>query len=115
MLSPGFKDKPLSRMEVDCACTTGGAFAFSVQRKSPAFAGPKEIFAARRLVASQLIREYIYLYGAVSPKDGTCIYLIMPTSNTACFQAFLNLVARKFAGQDILLVLDGAPKLRARR
>jgi hypothetical protein len=33
-------------------------------------------------VALQLIREYIYLYGAVSPKDGTCIYLIMPTSNT---------------------------------
>ncbi|HZD09185.1 MAG TPA: IS630 family transposase [Candidatus Limnocylindrales bacterium] len=63
-------------------------------------------------VASQLIREYIYLYGAVSPKDGTCIYLIMPTSNTACFQAFLNLVARKFAGQDILLVLDGAPNHR---
>src|SRR6516165_4560604 len=31
-------------------------------------------------VAVQLIREYIYLYGAVSPKDGTCVYLIMPTS-----------------------------------
>ena len=40
------------------------------------------------------------------------IYLIMPISNTACFQAFLNLVARKFAGQDILLVLDGAPNHR---
>src|SRR5947208_193875 len=63
-------------------------------------------------VAAQLIREYIYLYGAVSPKDGTCIYLIMPTSNTACFQAFLNLVARKFAGQDVLLVIDGAPNHR---
>ena len=63
-------------------------------------------------VASQLIREYIYLYGAVSPKDGTCIYLIMPTSNTACFQAFLNVLARKFARQDILLVLDGAPDHR---
>jgi transposase len=62
-------------------------------------------------VASQLIREYIYLYGAVSPKDGTCIYLIMPTSNTACFQAFLNLAAQ-CAGQDILLVLDGAPNHR---
>ena len=61
---------------------------------------------------SQLIREYIYLYGAVSPKDGTCIYLIMPTSNTACFQAFLNVLARKFARQDILLVLDGAPNHR---
>jgi hypothetical protein len=37
-------------------------------------------------VAAQLIREYIYLYGAVSPKDGICVYLIMPTSNTECRQ-----------------------------
>ena len=37
----------------------------------------------RPAVAAQLIRQYIYLYGAVSPKDGTCVYLIMPTSNTA--------------------------------
>ncbi len=64
-------------------------------------------------VAAQLIREYIYLYGAVAPKDGTCVYLIMPTSNTACFQAFLDVLARKFARQDILLVLDGAPNHRS--
>ncbi len=63
-------------------------------------------------VASQLIREYIYLYGAVAPKDGTCVYLIMPTSNTACFQAFLDVLSRRFARQDILLVLDGAPNHR---
>ena len=63
-------------------------------------------------VAAQLIPEYIYLYGAVSPKDGTCVYLIMPTSNTACFQAFLHMLARRFARQDILLVLDGAPNHR---
>src|SRR5262245_40427675 len=63
-------------------------------------------------VAAQLIREYIYLYGAVSPKDGICVYLIMPTPNTACFQIFLNVLARKFARQDILLVLDGAPNHR---
>jgi transposase len=65
-------------------------------------------------VAAQLIREYIYLYGAVAPKDGTCVYLIMPTSNTACFQAFLDVLARKFARQDILRVLDGAPNHRSR-
>ena len=64
-------------------------------------------------VASQLIREYIYLYGAVAPKDGTCVYLIMPTSNTACFEAFLDVLSRKFARQDILLVLDGAPNHRS--
>ncbi|MGC2221893.1 MAG: hypothetical protein WA624_05770 [Methylocella sp.] len=38
----------------------------------------------RAEVASGLIREYIYLRGEVSPKDGTRVYLIMPTSNTAC-------------------------------
>src|SRR5213596_3301433 len=64
-------------------------------------------------VAAQLIREYIYLYGAVSPKDGTCVYLIMPTSNTECFQVFLEVLARRFARHDILLVLDGAPIIAA--
>ena len=64
-------------------------------------------------VASQLIREYIYLYGAVSPKDGTCVYLIMPKSDTACFQAFLTALSRKFPKQDILLVLDGASNHRS--
>jgi len=67
----------------------------------------------RPQVASQLIREYIYLYGAVAPKDGTCVYLIMPTSNTACFQAFLDALSRRFARQQILLVLDGAPNHRS--
>jgi transposase len=64
-------------------------------------------------VASQLIREYIYLYGAVSPKDGSCVYLIMPRSDTASFQVFLRALSRKFARQDILLVLDGAPNHRS--
>jgi hypothetical protein len=69
----------------------------------------------RPQVASQLIREYIYLYGAVCPKDGTCVYLIMPTSNTACFQSFRNVPSQRFARQDdILLVLDGAPNHRCR-
>ena len=36
----------------------------------------------------------------------------MPTSNTASFQAFLQVLARRFARQDILLVLDGAPNHR---
>jgi transposase len=36
----------------------------------------------------------------------------MPISNTASFQAFLDVLARRFAWQDILLVLDGAPNHR---
>jgi DDE superfamily endonuclease len=60
-------------------------------------------------VAAQLIREYIYLYGAVCPKDGRCVYLIMPASDTACFQIYLDVLSRKYSRQHILLVLDGAP------
>src|SRR3984893_6174704 len=58
-------------------------------------------------VAAQLIREYIYLYGAVCPKDGKCVYLIMPASDTACFQIYLDVLSRKYRRQHILLVLDG--------
>ena len=60
-------------------------------------------------VASQLIREYTYLYGAVCPKDGTCTFLIMPASDTECFQIFLNTLAKRFSRQHILLIVDGAP------
>jgi len=77
---------------------------------------PRPCWAPRRIrpqVASQLIREYIYLYGAVCQKDGTCVYLIMPTSDTACFQIFLDALSQRFVRQDILLVLDGAPNHRS--
>ena len=62
----------------------------------------------RPQVASQLIREYVYLYGAVSPKDGTCVYLIMPAPDTECFQIFLKTLAKKYRRQLILLFVDGA-------
>jgi transposase len=62
----------------------------------------------RPQVASQLVREFVYLYGAVSPKDGTCVYLIMPAPDTACFQIFLETLARKYRWQFILLFVDGA-------
>ena len=79
-----------------------------MNRPRPCWA-PKSV---RPQVAAQLIRDYIYLYGAVCPKDGTCVYLIMPTSDTACFQAFLDVLSRKYRKQHILLVLDGAPNHR---
>jgi transposase len=62
----------------------------------------------RPQVASQLIREYVYLYGAVSPKDGTCVYLILPAPDTQCFQIFLDTLAKKYLRQLILLFVDGA-------
>ena len=59
-------------------------------------------------VACQLIREFTYLYGAVCPKDGTCVFLILPAADTECFQIFLNTLAKKYSRSHILLFVDGA-------
>jgi transposase len=59
-------------------------------------------------VAAQLIREYIYLYGAVCPTDGSCAFLILPAADTECFQIFLDNLSKKFRRWHILLVVDGA-------
>src|SRR5262245_42514404 len=64
-------------------------------------------------VASQLIREYVYLYGAVSPKNGTCVYLILPAPDTECFQIFLDTLAKKYSREFILLFVDGAGNHRS--
>ena len=64
-------------------------------------------------VAAQLVREYVYLYGAVSPKDGTCVFLVMPAPDTECFQIFLNTVAKTYSKDLILLVTDGAGNHRS--
>jgi transposase len=76
-----------------------------INRPRPCWA-PKGV---RPGVAAQLIREYTYLYGAVCPEDGTCVFLIMPASDTECFQIFLDTLAKKYPRQHILLILDGAP------
>jgi transposase len=63
----------------------------------------------RPAVASQLIREFIYLYEAVSPMDDACAFLILPAADTECFQIFLDTLGKRFSRQHILLILDGAP------
>lgn len=54
------------------------------------------------------IREYQYLYGAVSPMDGELFTLVMPYSNTECMNVFLQQLAMAYPQDDILLVLDNA-------
>ena len=76
-----------------------------MNRPRPCWAPP----SVRPAVASQLIREFIYLYGAVSPMDGACAFLILPAADTECFQIFLNTLGKRFSRQHILLILDGAP------
>jgi transposase len=54
------------------------------------------------------IREYRYLYGAVSPQDGELFSLVMPYANTDCMNIFLEELSRAYPDDHILLLLDNA-------
>lgn len=62
----------------------------------------------RPLVRKMLSRQYTYVFGAVSPQDGQFDTLLLPQVDTACMQLFLDEVARRHAGDNIVMVLDGA-------
>ncbi len=54
------------------------------------------------------IREYRYVYGAVSPSDGELFTLILPYTNTVCMNVFLEELSKAYPDDYILLVLDNA-------
>jgi DDE superfamily endonuclease len=62
----------------------------------------------RPVVACQLVREYLYAYGAVCPADGTLISLVLPSMHTECFTVFCGEIARRHPDELIVLVCDGA-------
>jgi transposase len=62
----------------------------------------------RQVVDCQMVREYLYVYGAVCPADGTLISLILQTMQTECFQTFCAEIARRHPDELIVLACDGA-------
>lgn len=54
------------------------------------------------------IREYRYVYGAVSPLDGELFTLVMPYTNTECMNIFLAELSKQYVGEFILLLVDNA-------
>jgi DDE superfamily endonuclease len=66
-------------------------------------------------VAVQVVREYEYVYGAVSPHDGVLDTLVLPEVNAEAMSVFLAEVAQRHAGEFVVMVLDGAGWHRAKR
>ena len=60
-------------------------------------------------VPAQIIREYTYVYGAISPESGEACYLILPSMDRYCMTTFLQELSRRYADDFLLLVYDGAP------
>jgi hypothetical protein len=69
--------------------------------------------AQRPVVPSQIVREYIYAYGAVCPTDGSFVSLILPDMRTECLNIFLKEVSERYPDNHIAMVMDGAASHRA--
>jgi transposase len=59
-------------------------------------------------VGAQMIREYIYVFGAVSPQDGHHDSLVLPCANADATSIFLEEVSRRHADEHILMFMDQA-------
>ena len=64
-------------------------------------------------VGMQIVREYTYAFGAVSPHDGVMVSLILPVVTAEAMSIFLAEVAQRHPKDFILMVLDGAGWHRA--
>lgn len=64
-------------------------------------------------VPVQIVREYTYVYAAVSPHDGAMVSLILPVTNTEAMSIFLSEVALRYPDEHILMVMDQASWHRA--
>jgi putative transposase len=61
------------------------------------------------------IREYVNAYGAVSPISGDMFSLVLPYTNTACMNIFLEELSKEYEDKYILLVADNAAWHRSKK
>ena len=72
---------------------------------------PKRCWAMKGVrpeVKAQTVREYVYVFGAISPKDGIHDSLILPYANTEAMSIFLKEVSRRHADERIIMFMDRA-------
>jgi transposase len=56
----------------------------------------------------QIVREYVYAFGAVSPHDGVLDTLVLPTVSADTMSLFLDEISARHPDDFIVMVLDGA-------
>ncbi len=62
----------------------------------------------RPSICSQIIREYVYAFVAVSPQDGQMTSLILPWVDAKLMGLFLAHTAAQFPDEHCVMLLDGA-------
>jgi transposase len=91
-------ERPVLKMAQDEACFG----RISMVRRSWA---PKPI---RPLVHHQIVREYIYVYAVVAPKEGKMTSLILPAADTSMMNLFLEHVSRIYSEYFLVIQVDQA-------
>ena len=59
-------------------------------------------------VARQVVREYVYVFGAVSPSDGRHDSLVLPWANSETMSLFLEEISQRYPKEHILMFMDQA-------
>jgi transposase len=62
----------------------------------------------RPLLKKQIVREYTYCFGAVSPSDGDSCFLVLPKLNQNWMMVMLEEMAERYPNNYLLVVCDGA-------
>lgn len=62
----------------------------------------------RPSICSQIVREYVYAFVAVSPQDGQMTSLILPWVDAKLMGLFLAHTAAQFPDEHCVMLLDGA-------
>lgn len=62
----------------------------------------------RPSISSQIVREYVYAFVAVSPQDGQMTSLILPWVDAKLMGLFLAHTAAQFPDEHCIMLLDGA-------
>lgn len=62
----------------------------------------------RPIVPCHRVREYIYTFGAICPRDGENFFLVLPRCNTITTNIFLSELSKAYPEDYILLCADNA-------
>lgn len=91
-------DRPVLKMAQDEACF--GRISTIIRSWAP-----KHI---RPLTPRQIVREYIYAYAVVAPKEGKMTSLILPSADTSMMNVFLQHVSHTFSKYFLVIQVDQA-------
>jgi len=72
---------------------------------------PKACWAPKPIrpdAPKQMVRQYAYVFGAVSPSDGCHDSLVLPYADTEAMSLFLKEVSRRHLDEHILMFMDQA-------